>query len=83
MMPNVKSQKKRVITNEKDRVRNKAVKSNLRHHLKKANAAISDADNKAEIVSNAYKVIDTAERKGVIHKNNANRKKAAIAKKAN
>ena len=82
-MPNIKSQKKRVITNEKDRDRNKAVKSSLRHHLKKANAAISEAEDKQEIVSEAFSVIDTAARKGVLHKNNANRKKAAIAKKAN
>ena len=81
-MPNIKSQKKRVITNEKSRMSNKAVKSSLRHHLKKANAAIVESDDQQEIVSKAFSEIDTAARKGVIHKNNANRKKAAIAKKA-
>jgi len=81
-MPNIKSQKKRVITSRKDKMRNKAVRSSLRHHLKKANATIADSDNKTEIVSNAFSAIDVAARKGVIHKNNANRKKAQIAKKA-
>jgi small subunit ribosomal protein S20 len=82
MMPNIKSQKKRVITSEKDKMRNKAVRSKLRHHLKKANASIVESEDKEEIVSKAFKEIDTAARKGVIHKNNANRKKAAIARKA-
>lgn len=81
-MPNIKSQKKRVITSEKDKMRNKAVRSKLRHHLKKANASIVESEDKEEIVSKAFKEIDTAARKGVIHKNNANRKKAAIARKA-
>jgi len=82
-MPNIKSQMKRVKTNEKERVRNKAVKTNLRSSLKKADAAIIAGDDKKEIVDNAYSTIDVAARKGVIHKNTAARKKAAIAKKAN
>jgi ribosomal protein S20 len=82
-MPNIKSQKKRVLTSEKERVRNKAVKANLRTTLKKAEAAIaSDADDKGAIVNDSYSAIDVAQRKGVIHKNTANRKKASIAKKA-
>lgn len=85
-MPNIKSQKKRVLTSEKERVRNKAVKSNLRTTLKKAEAAIaSDAKDKEKkaIVDDAYSAIDVAKRKGVVHKNTASRKKASIAKKAN
>jgi len=81
-LANIKSQKKRVITDSKENARNKAVKSNLRTNLKKAQSALAAGADKEEVVSKAFKVIDTAARKGVIHKNNANRKKAAIAKKA-
>lgn len=83
-MPNIKSQKKRVITSKKENERNKAVKSNLRSTLKKAEAAIASGEkDKDAVVQNAQSTIDVAQRKGVIHKNTANRKKSAIAKKAN
>lgn len=82
-MPNIKSQKKRVITNAKDTERNKAVKSNLKTVLKKAEAAIAASDDKKTIVSDASSRIDMACRKGGLSKNAANRKKAQIAKKAN
>ncbi|MDO4567029.1 MAG: 30S ribosomal protein S20 [Oscillospiraceae bacterium] len=83
-MPNIKSQKKRVITNEKATARNKAVKSSLKTALKKAQADIAsgESDSKA-VVSAASSAIDKAVKKGVIHKNTAARKKAAIARSAN
>ena len=79
-MPNIKSQKKRVKTNADATLRNKSVKSSLRTSLKKAESAIGT--DSASAVSGAYKAIDVACKKGVIHKNTANRKKSAIAKKA-
>ena len=82
-MPNIKSQKKRVITNAKDTARNKAVKSNLKTVLKKAEAAIAAGVDKAAVVNSASSSIDQALKKGVLHKNAANRKKAQIAKAAN
>jgi small subunit ribosomal protein S20 len=83
-MPNIKSQKKRVLTSKTQNLRNKAVKSNLRSTLKLAEASIATgAEDKEAIVSKAYHTIDVAARKGVIHPNAANRKKAQIAKKAN
>ncbi len=82
-MPNIKSQKKRVITNAKETARNKAVKSNLKTVLKKAEAAIAAGEDKAAVVSSASSTIDKALKKGVLHKNAANRKKAQIAKAAN
>ena len=83
-MPNIKSQKKRVITNEKATARNKAVKSNLRTALKKAQVEIaSGAENSAEVVSATASVIDKAVKKGVLHKNTAARRKASIARAAN
>jgi small subunit ribosomal protein S20 len=83
-MPNIKSQKKRVITSKKENARNKAVKSSLRTHLKNAELAIASGEGDAgAVLSAAYGNIDAAARKGVIHKNTANRRKASIAKKAN
>lgn len=82
-MPNIKSQKKRVITNAKATARNKSVKSNLRTSLKKAGASISDDSKDSNAaVSEAYSVIDKAVKKGVIHKKTAARKKSSIARKA-
>ena len=83
-MPNIKSQKKRVITSEKAAARNKAVKSNLKTALKKAQAEIaSGVENKAAVVSSASSAIDRAAAKGVLHKNTAARRKASIARAAN
>ena len=81
-MPNIKSQKKRVLTNKKATISNKAAKSKLKTNLKKANAALSGDSDNAAVVSNAFSEIDKALKKGVIKKNTANRKKAAIAKAA-
>lgn len=81
-MPNIKSQVKRVKTNAKQTQRNKAVKSNLKTELKKAEAALAGGDDKQQVVDKAYSVIDKAAKKGVIKKNTAARKKASIAKKA-
>ena len=82
-MPNIKSQKKRVITNIKATARNKSIKSNLRTSLKKSDAALREgSDGQDAVVSGAYSVIDRAVKSGVLHKKNAARKKAAIAKKA-
>ncbi len=79
-MPNIKSAKKRVIVNNQRAARNKAVKSELKTVLKKADAAIAGGDaNKDALVKVAVKKIDQAAAKGVIHKNNAARKKAQLA----
>lgn len=83
-MPNIKSAKKRVKVIDAKTKRNKAANTELKTTIKKANAAIdSNADNKAEIVNNAYKTIDRAAAKGIIHKNNAAHKKSALATKMN
>ena len=79
-MANIKSQKKRNLTNAKAAERNKAVKSELKSRVKAAvNAAGSD-DAEAAFQA-AVKRIDTAAQKGVIHKNAAARKKSRLAKK--
>ena len=83
-MPNIKSAKKRVITSQKNNMRNKAIKSNLKTYLKKADAAIAEGGaDSAEAARLAIKKIDQAAAKGVMHKNTAARRKSAIARKLN
>ncbi len=81
-MPNIKSAKKRVKVIQTKTARNKAIKSDLKTALKKADAAVNDnADNKAEVVRAAIKKVDMACTKGIMHKNKAARKKSQLAKK--
>ena len=83
-MPNIKSAKKRVKVIAAKTARNKAAKSALKTAIKKANAAVDgNASEKSEAVRVAIKRIDQAAAKGLIHKNNAARKKSALAKKLN
>ena len=83
-MANIKSQKKRILTNEKARQRNKAVKSALKTHIRKFREAAEagDAAKAAELSRVACRALDKAATKGVIHKNQAANKKSAIATKA-
>jgi small subunit ribosomal protein S20 len=82
---NIKSQKKRVLTNEKARLRNKAVKSELKTAAKKVDAAVAAGDAAAAqaAVRDAGRLYDKAASKGVIHKNQAANRKSVIAKRAN
>lgn len=83
-MPNIKSAKKRVKVIATKTLQNMARNSDLKTEIKKANAAIeAGAADKAEAVRVAVKKIDQAAAKGILHKNNAARKKASLAKKLN
>ena len=83
-MPNIKSAKKRVIVNNKRAQRNKSMNSALKTAIKKANAEIeSGAADKEALVTAAVKKIDQATAKGLLHKNNAARKKSALVSKLN
>ena len=83
-MPNIKSQKDRVVQSQKEAMANKVVKSNLKTVVKKANAAIvSNAADKDAGMKAAVSAIDSAKSKGVIHKNTAARKVSRLAKRAN
>ena len=74
-MPNIKSAKKRVKVINTKTMRNKAVKSDLKTALKKADAAVAEnAENKEEVVRAAIKKVDMACTKGIMHKNAAARK---------
>lgn len=79
-MPNIKSAKKRVVVNATKAMNNKAVKSNLKTVLKRADAAVAaNSENKAEAVKLAIKKLDQAAAKGLLHKNTAARKKSQLA----
>lgn len=83
-MPNIKSAKKRVLVSSKKQARNKSTNSALKTALKKANIAIeTNADDKEAVVKLAIKKIDQAAAKGLLHKNNAARKKSALDSKLN
>ncbi len=83
-MANIKSQKKRILTNEKARQRNKAVKSALRTDIRKFNeaAAAGDAEKAQELAKVATRSLDKAASKGVIHPNQAANRKSSVASKA-
>ena len=84
-MPNIKSAKKRVLVNETKAVQNKAVKSAIKTDLKKFEAAVTEG-NRSE-AEGAYKVavkaVDKAVGHGLLHKNNAARKKSSMTIKLN
>ncbi|MCF2530642.1 30S ribosomal protein S20 [Yinghuangia soli] len=82
-MANIKSQIKRIKTNEKARQRNKAVKSSLKTAVRKAREAVEAGDvaKATELSREAGRKLDKAVTKGVIHKNQAANKKSALAKK--
>ncbi|RRO19321.1 30S ribosomal protein S20 [Saccharopolyspora rhizosphaerae] len=84
-MANIKSQMKRIKTNEANRQRNKAVKTQLKTAIRKFRQA-ADAGEKekaAELQRIAARQLDKAASKGVIHKNQAANKKSAMAVRVN
>lgn len=83
-MPNIKSAKKRVKVITTKTARNKALNTNLKTVLKKANIAVeTKAADKDEAVRCAVKKIDQACAKGLMHKNTAARRKSQIVTKLN
>jgi small subunit ribosomal protein S20 len=81
-MANIKSQKKRNITNDKRHERNKAVKAELKTRTKRVESTLGTDDSDAAVRA-AVKRIDSAASKGIIHKNAAARKKSRMMKKVN
>jgi small subunit ribosomal protein S20 len=79
---NIKSQKKRILTNAKRAERNKAVRSELKTRVKTATRS-AGTDQGDESYRLAQKKLDKAASKGIIHKNQAARRKSRLAKKAN
>ena len=84
-MPNTKSAAKALRVSERRRLRNKAVRSATRTIMKKAQVAIAEGESNpvADVIRLAISTIDRAARKGVIHPNNAARKKSRLMKRLN
>ena len=80
-MANIKSQIKRIKTNEKARARNKSAKSALRTHVRAVREAVLEGDSvkAASALPVATRALDKAVSAGVIHKNQAAKRKSAIA----
>ncbi len=81
-MANIKSQKKRILTNAKAAERNRAVRSELKTRVKKAESTVGTDENEAAVRA-AVKRLDSAASKGVIHKNTAARRKSRLMKRIN
>ncbi|NLS10096.1 30S ribosomal protein S20 [Nesterenkonia sp. MY13] len=81
-MANIKSQKKRILTNEKRRQRNQGVRTELKTAVKKVRNAVAagDKDAAAAAQREAGRKLDKAASKGVIHKNQAANRKSGLAK---
>ena len=84
-MPVIKSAKKRVLTNEKSRLRNKSVRSLCKTNVTRAEKLIFAGELEAakEAVGEAVISIDKAAEKGIIHPNNAARRKSRLLRKLN
>lgn len=80
-MANIKSQIKRIRSNEKARQRNQAVRSELRTNIRsfRAAAAAGDKDTASERLRFVSRKLDKAASKGVIHANQAANKKSNLA----
>jgi len=79
---NIKQQKKRILTNEKARVRNQAVKSELKTYVRRVREAVSTGDKETAqtALAAAGRKLDKAASKGVIHANQAANRKSKLAK---
>jgi small subunit ribosomal protein S20 len=83
-MANIKSSKKRILTNEKSRQRNIAIRSKLKTFMKRAQTAIAskNADDINAALPDTLREIDRAAQKGILHKRNAARKKSDLQHQA-
>ena len=84
-MAHTKSAKKRIRTSKKRRLHNRAIKSQIKTYIAKAEELIlgGKLEVAEEAVRQAVSVLDKAARKGVIHANNAARRKSRLMKKLN
>lgn len=84
-MANIKSAIKRIRSNERKRMRNKPVRTAIKTHVRSAQVemAAKDVDDAAEAVVRAISALDKAAGKGIIHRNQAARRKARLMAKFN
>lgn len=84
-MANIKQQIKRVKTNEKARLRNASFKSGMKTAMKSVFTACEAKNKEAATLAlaNAYKKLDKAQAKGIVHKNYVARHKSELAAHVN
>ncbi|MBD3161618.1 MAG: 30S ribosomal protein S20 [Candidatus Eisenbacteria bacterium] len=80
-MPHHKSTEKRMRTNERDRRKNIAVRSEVRSAIRRFRANVGK-ENASELLRKAESVLDNAVRKGVLHARTSDRQKSRLAKAA-
>jgi len=82
---NIKSQKKRILTNERRRLRNKSVKSSLHTAIRAFRTAATEGDKEkaGALLATTSRKLDQAATTGVIHKTQAANKKSALAQAFN
>jgi len=82
-MPNIKSAKKRVLVNDKKAELNKSVRSAVKTAMKKVDVLVAEGkyEEAKAALSAAFKALDSAAGKNIIHDNNAANKKAKLSKK--
>ncbi len=81
-MPNTRSAKKNLRKSEKRRLSNQSVKSALKTYVRSAKQSAGQ-ENAEEKLRNAVKMLDKAAERGIIHKNQAARRKSRLAKAVN
>ncbi len=82
-MANTKSAKKRIRTNERKHLRNTMYRSRVKTMIKKAEQSIFSGTPDEATIREAISTLDKAAGKGVLHKNNAARRKSRLMKKLN
>jgi small subunit ribosomal protein S20 len=82
-MPNNAAAEKRMRQEKKRRLRNRMVKSTVRTQITKARLTIESGADAQEAVRAAVSELDRAAKKGVIHRNNAARRKSRLMKQLN
>ncbi len=84
-MPNIKSAKKRVLTSKRKNDENVLVDSRMKNSIKKLEKTVKDGDKEksAELLNTTLRNIDKAQNIGLVHKNNAARKKSRLTKLVN
>ena len=82
-MANTKSAEKRIRSNERKRLRNQSYRSRVKTVIRKAEQLIFGGQPSEDAVREAISTLDKAAGKGIIHKNNAARRKSRLMKKLN
>jgi small subunit ribosomal protein S20 len=83
-VPNIKSVKKDVIRSRQRQLRNQATKSRIKTFVKKTKTAIEAGDATAlqTVLNETVSIVDKAAKRGIIHKNAANRRKSRLMRRA-